>query len=144
MTLVLGVDSSTQSTKAVLVDAHDGAVLAERSVPHPAGTAVDPRRWLEACDDAVGDWLGTAAAVAVGGQQHGMVALDAEGAPVHDALLWNDTRSAGAIDAQECGRVVRAGRIHDLDRVVASVDLLDPRDRPLAALAAFSWNRPPK
>lgn len=93
---VVGVDSSTQSTKAVLVDAHDGAVLAERSVPHPAGTAVDPRRWLEACDDAVGDWLGTAAAVAVAGQQHGMVALDAEGAPVHDALLWNDTRSADA------------------------------------------------
>ena len=34
--------------------------------------------------------------LAVGGQQHGMVALDAAGAPVHDALLWNDTRSADA------------------------------------------------
>jgi xylulokinase len=35
-----------------------------------------------------------ASAIAVGGQQHGMVALDAAGEPVHDALLWNDTRSA--------------------------------------------------
>ncbi len=34
--------------------------------------------------------------MAVGGQQHGMVALDEDGEPVHDALLWNDLRSAGA------------------------------------------------
>ena len=34
--------------------------------------------------------------MAVAGQQHGMVALDESGTPVRDALLWNDTRSAGA------------------------------------------------
>ncbi|QMW66837.1 xylulokinase [Mumia sp. ZJ1417] len=95
-TAVLGIDSSTQSTKAVLVDADDGTVLAQRSEPHPEGTAVDPRHWLKACDDVVGDWLGKADAVAVAGQQHGMVALDSEAEPVHDALLWNDTRSADA------------------------------------------------
>lgn len=95
-TRVIGVDSSTQSTKAVLVDADDGTVLAQRAAPHPPGTAVDPRRWLDACDAVVGDWRGEAAAVAVAGQQHGMVALDADGLPVHDALLWNDTRSADA------------------------------------------------
>ena len=36
------------------------------------------------------------AAIAVGGQQHGMVCLDEAGAVVRDALLWNDTRSADA------------------------------------------------
>jgi xylulokinase len=36
------------------------------------------------------------AAVAVGGQQHGMVCLDGEGTVVRPALLWNDNRSAGA------------------------------------------------
>ena len=98
MTLVLGIDSSTQSTKALLVDAADGTVVASRSVPHPAGTEVDPRAWLAAHDDAVGGLPGVedVAAVAVGGQQHGMVALDADGEPVRDALLWNDTRSAAA------------------------------------------------
>ncbi|WP_286689742.1 xylulokinase [Aeromicrobium sp. REDSEA-S38_B2] len=96
MPLVLGVDSSTQSTKAVLVDADDGTVVASRTAPHPDGTSVDPRAWLEAFDAAAGPLLPRAAAVAVGGQQHGMVALDAEDAPVHDALLWNDTRSAAA------------------------------------------------
>ncbi|WP_139984532.1 xylulokinase [Nocardioides litoris] len=96
MTLVLGVDSSTQSTKAVLVDADDGTVVETRTAAHPPGTEVDPRAWLSAYDDAAGPLLDRAEAVSVAGQQHGMVALDADGVPVRDALLWNDTRSAGA------------------------------------------------
>ena len=94
MPLVLGVDSSTQSTKAVLVDAADGTVVEQRTAPHPVGTAVDPRAWLSAIDDATGPLLSRASAVAVGGQQHGAVMLDEAGEPVHDALLWNDLRSA--------------------------------------------------
>src|SRR5699024_794686 len=45
-------------------------------------------------DEAAGPLLERAEAVAVGGQQHGMVLLDAHGEVVRDALLWNDTRSA--------------------------------------------------
>lgn len=97
--LVLGIDSSTQATKAVLVDASTGEVVAQQSVPHPAGTAVDPRSWLVAFDRATQGLLPRAAAISVGGQQHGMVALDAAGQPVFDALLWNDTRSSSqAVD----------------------------------------------
>ena len=96
MALILGVDSSTQSTKALLVDADDGHVVDSRSVPHPPGTEVDARAWLAAVDAATDGLIDRADAVAVGGQQHGMVALDETGAPVRDALLWNDTRSAGA------------------------------------------------
>ncbi len=92
----MGIDSSTQSTKAVLVDAADGRVVAERSAPHPGGTEVDPRAWRSAVDQATEGLLERAEAIAVGGQQHGMVALDGAGDPVRDALLWNDTRSAGA------------------------------------------------
>ena len=40
--------------------------------------------------------LSDVAALAVGGQQHGMVCLDAQGGVVRDALLWNDVRSADA------------------------------------------------
>ena len=96
--LVLGVDSSTQSTKAVLVDASDGTIVASGTAPHPPGTAVDPRAWLTAFDTASAGLLEQAAAVAVGGQQHGMVVLDEHDEPAHDALLWNDTRSAGAAE----------------------------------------------
>jgi xylulokinase len=88
------VDSSTQSTKALLVDAADGTVVEQRTAPHPSGTEVDPRAWLAAFDDAAGGLLERADAISVGGQQHGMVALDATGEPVRDALLWNDIRSA--------------------------------------------------
>jgi xylulokinase len=88
------VDSSTQSTKALLVDAADGTVVEQRTAAHPAGTEVDPRAWLAAFDEAAGPLLERASAMSVGGQQHGMVALDAAGEPVRDALLWNDTRSA--------------------------------------------------
>ncbi|MFC0672588.1 xylulokinase [Brachybacterium hainanense] len=94
MTLVLGIDSSTQSTKALLVDADTGAVVQEGRAPHPDGTEVDPRAWLAAVDEAAGPMLEKAEALAVGGQQHGMVLLDEAGEVVRPALLWNDTRSA--------------------------------------------------
>lgn len=94
MASVIGVDSSTQSTKALLVDADTGTVLESQHAPHPAGTSVDPRSWLDAFDKASAGLLNRSEAIAVGGQQHGMVALDASDSPVHDAILWNDTRSS--------------------------------------------------
>lgn len=94
MASVIGVDSSTQSTKALLVDADSGTVLESQHSPHPVGTSVDPRSWLDAFDKASAGLLDRAEAIAVGGQQHGMVALDSSESPVHDAILWNDTRSS--------------------------------------------------
>ena len=98
MTLVAGVDSSTQSCKVVVRDLTTGQVVRSGRASHPDGTEVDPRHWwvalLAAIDDAGG--FADVAAVSVGGQQHGMVALDAQGNVVRDALLWNDTRSADA------------------------------------------------
>ena len=96
--LVAGIDSSTQSTKVVLVRASDGAVVDQASAPHPPGTAVDPMRWWAALGKAGSALLARAAAIGVAGQQHGMVALDSAGAVVRPALLWNDLRSAPQID----------------------------------------------
>ncbi|WP_223622584.1 xylulokinase [Microbacterium sp. EST19A] len=98
MALVLGVDSSTQSCKAVVVDASTGAVVRTGRAAHPDGTSVDPEAWWVALQAAIADagGLDDIEAWAVGGQQHGMVALDASGAVIRDALLWNDTRSADA------------------------------------------------
>ena len=98
MTLVAGVDSSTQSCKVVVRDADTGAVVRSSHRPHPAGTEVDPAAWWEALQGALADAGGLAdvAAVGIGGQQHGMVCLDEAGEVVRPALLWNDTRSAGA------------------------------------------------
>ena len=96
-TLVAGVDSSTQSTKVVVCDAATGAIVRSGRAPHPDGTAVHPDRWWEAFTAATADGLlEGVSAIAVGGQQHGMCALDESGDVVRDALLWNDTRSAQA------------------------------------------------
>ncbi|BDZ45719.1 xylulokinase [Naasia aerilata] len=98
MTLVAGVDSSTQSCKVVVRDAETGAIIRTGRAAHPEGTEVDPAAWwtalLAAIQDAGG--LEDVAAIAVAGQQHGMVVLDADGRVIRDALLWNDTRSAPA------------------------------------------------
>ncbi|PWH05068.1 xylulokinase [Brachybacterium endophyticum] len=94
MPTVLGIDSSTQATKAVLVDAESGTVITEQRAGHPEGTEVDPNSWLEALETAADGLLEKADAIAVGGQQHGMVLLDENDDVVRPALLWNDTRSA--------------------------------------------------
>ena len=94
--LVAGVDTSTQSVKVVVRDAETGAWVREGRAPHPDGTAVDPIAWWSALGEAMAGIMDDVAAIGVAGQQHGMVALDASGEVVRDALLWNDTRSAQA------------------------------------------------
>jgi xylulokinase len=98
--LVAGVDSSTQSCKVVVRDAQTGELVRSGRAPHPDGTEVDPAAWDVALRAAIADAGGLAdvAAIAVAGQQHGMVLLDDDGAVVRPALLWNDTRSARAAD----------------------------------------------
>ncbi|WP_277959844.1 xylulokinase [Frigoribacterium faeni] len=98
MSLVAGVDSSTQSCKVVVRDLSTGELVRQGSAGHPQGTEVPPAAWWEALLAAIADagGLDDVAALSVAGQQHGLVALDAEGRVVRDALLWNDTRSAPA------------------------------------------------
>ncbi|MGP8163113.1 MAG: xylulokinase [Acidimicrobiales bacterium] len=98
MTLVAGVDSSTQSCKVVVCDGATGAVVRQGRAPHPEGTEIDPAFWLTALDEALraAGGLDGVAAIAVAAQQHGMVCLDEHGTVVRPALLWNDTRSAAA------------------------------------------------
>ncbi|MFD7022960.1 xylulokinase [Promicromonospora sukumoe] len=101
MPLVAGVDTSTQSCKIVVRDAETGALVRTGSAKHPDGTEVDPRHWWDAFQEAAAAAGGLAdvAALSVGGQQHGMVTLDADGNVVRPALLWNDTRSAPSAEA---------------------------------------------
>jgi xylulokinase len=98
--VVIGVDSSTQSTKALAVDVDSGAVVGRGRAAHTvsggSGRESDPRQWWDALVAALEQTghAGTAQAVAIGGQQHGLVTLDEKGEPVRPALLWNDVRSA--------------------------------------------------
>ncbi|WP_330274894.1 xylulokinase [Lentzea sp. NBC_00516] len=115
MTLVAGIDSSTQSCKVVVRDAETGRLVREGRAAHPDGTEVHPSHWWSALRSALSDagGLDDVSAVSVGGQQHGMVCLDEDGEVVREALLWNDTRSAAAAASltDELGAAEWASRI---------------------------------
>ncbi|HEX6151562.1 xylulokinase [Nocardioides sp.] len=120
MTLVAGVDSSTQSCKVVVRDAETGALVRHGTAPHPPGSEVDPEAWWDALQAAVAaaGGLDDVEALAVSGQQHGLVALDDRGRVIRPALLWNDVRSAEAAEqlVHELGdgdRTIGAGRWAD-------------------------------
>lgn len=104
--VVIGVDSSTQSTKAAFTDAVTGRLLAVGRAPHRVtgeggARESDPEEWWNALREAVTAGLkesgvdaSAVTGIAVAGQQHGLVVLDGTGRPLRPALLWNDTRSA--------------------------------------------------
>ncbi|AGL14891.1 xylulokinase [Actinoplanes sp. N902-109] len=79
-------------------DAETGKLVRQGRAGHPEGTEVHPHAWWDALQQAIAEagGLDDVAAVSVAGQQHGMVVLDEDGEVVRPALLWNDTRSAGA------------------------------------------------
>lgn len=107
MPLVVGVDSSTSACKVVVRDAESGEVVAGGRAPHPAThpprSEQPPAAWWEAFTTACGEagvpGRHRPAAIAVGGQQHGLVVVDQTGAPLRAAKLWNDTESATDADA---------------------------------------------
>lgn len=103
MTLVLGVDSSTQSVKVEIRDVASGALVATGRAAHPSTTPPRseqaPSAWWDAFVAGASEALASVdradvVAISVAGQQHGMVALDSDGVAVHPAKLWNDTESA--------------------------------------------------
>jgi xylulokinase len=116
-TLLLGIDSGTQSTKALVVDARDGKVLASAAEEYdlipglaPGAKEQHPREWIEATGSAIRRALRQAKAVAaevkaigVSGQQHGFVPLDKAGEVIRPAKLWCDTSTA-----PECAEITEA------------------------------------
>ncbi|MDA2962203.1 MAG: xylulokinase [Actinomycetota bacterium] len=114
--IVAGVDSSTQSVKVVIRDAHTGHLIRQGRATHPDGTQIDPAHWKTALDSAMSNagGLDEVGALSIAGQQHGMVALDNDGAVIRPAILWNDTRSAQAavdLNAEEGGNAEIARKV---------------------------------
>ncbi|MGM0544124.1 MAG: FGGY family carbohydrate kinase [Pseudomonadota bacterium] len=99
----IGVDCGTQSTKVVVVDVEEGLIRGEASRHHldegeHGRREQAPSEWLTALKGAFFEALeragvdaGQVRGIGVSGQQHGMVALDADGVPVY---LWCDTETS--------------------------------------------------
>jgi xylulokinase len=101
----LGIDSGTQSTKAIVVDLESGQIVAQASEKYelieglPTGHLEQhPQDWtravdtiISACVAQLGDRRKLIRGIGVSGQQHGLVALDHAGEVVRPAKLWCDT-----------------------------------------------------
>src|SRR6266536_4350334 len=111
-TLLVGIDSGTQSTKVIVLDANSGKVLAASAEPYdlipnlaPGAKEQHPHTWRDAAQKAVRKALALAAArpgevkaIGVSGQQHGFVPLDKNGQVIRPAKLWCDTSTAAECD----------------------------------------------
>ena len=101
--VVIGIDSGTQSVKALVVALESGETLAQGRAPHTGDTVQAPTMWWDALVRAVREALAATddievRAISVDAQQHGLVALDAGATPVIPAPLWNNTDSAPDAD----------------------------------------------
>ena len=102
MPLVAGVDLSTSACKVEVRDLDTGRLIRSGRAPlaptTPPRSEQDPREWWSAFEQAAAQagLIADApvAAISVAGQQHGLVVLDAAGAVIRPAKLWNDTESA--------------------------------------------------
>ncbi len=103
--VVLGIDSSTQSTKVVAVALGTGRIVAEGRAPHSGGDTQWPGDWWAALRQAVGSMVDMGlrvAGISVAGQQHGLVTASAGGEPILPAPLWNNIDAAP--DAERLNR----------------------------------------
>ena len=112
--LIIGIDSGTQSTKTLVVNADTGEVLASASQSYelipdlPVGAKEQrPADWIKAVRETIVQALKKAGAeasevkaIGVSGQQHGFVPLDREGKVIRPAKLWCDTSTA-----EECAEL---------------------------------------
>ncbi len=111
-TLLLGIDSGTQSTKVLVVDARSGKVLSAASqaydlIPNlpPGAKEQHPHTWRDATAKAIKTALKSAKAsasevkaIGVSGQQHGFVPLDKNDEVIRPAKLWCDTATSAECD----------------------------------------------
>jgi xylulokinase len=126
----LGLDFGTSSLKALLVDGEQRVVgSASRPLtvqrPAPGHSEQDPEAWWQAMLDAVDALhrdhpaaLSAVQGIGLSGQMHGAVLLDAAGAVLRPAILWNDVRAVAECRALEaafpglrecCGNIAMPG-----------------------------------
>jgi xylulokinase len=110
MTYLMGIDVSTTSAKAILIDEHGQVVGAastplKLSTPQPLWSEQDPHEWWEGTAASIRQVLAQTgiggeqvAAVGLTGQMHGLTLLDVQGRVLRPAILWNDQRTAAECD----------------------------------------------
>jgi xylulokinase len=133
----LGIDTSTTSSKALLIDER-GEVIAVASSPHtlqtprPLWSEQDPREWWEAVSASIRSLLEDTgisgeriAAVGLTGQMHGLVLLDETGNVLRPAILWNDQRTQ--VQCNEIHRIIGREKFIQITGNVALTGFTAPK-----------------
>lgn len=106
--LYIGIDLGTSACKLLLTDeTGDIKNIVSRSYPlafpQPGWSEQDPAQWWRAVEDGIPELLAwhdaaQVAGIGAGGQMHGLVVLDRADRVIRPAILWNDGRTARAVD----------------------------------------------
>ncbi|GAC1427924.1 MAG: xylulokinase [Chloroflexota bacterium] len=125
---LLGIDLGTSGVKSLLIQDTGGIVASATqeyplSTPRPNWSEQSPEAWWRATARSIKEVLARAAiapgrvtALAISGQMHGAVLLDAMGKVLRPAILWNDGRSG-----PQCAEITeRAGGLESLLAMVAN------------------------
>lgn len=106
--LYIGIDLGTSAVKLLLMD-NEGKILKivsrsyPISFPHPGWSEQNPEDWLRETISGIGELTESCdkskvAGIGVGGQMHGLVALDNQDTVLRPAILWNDGRTVEETD----------------------------------------------
>jgi xylulokinase len=125
--LYLGIDISTTSAKALLIDSH-GLVAASvstplsLSTPKPLWSEQDPHEWWNGAVNSIRQALAQAGAssaqvraIGMTGQMHGLVMLDKQEHVLRPAILWNDQRTGA-----ECKEITQKVGADNLLRITGN------------------------
>ncbi len=105
MNAFIGIDTSTTSTKAIVIN-ENGEILGVSSseytfeTPFPMWSEQKPDLWWHATKKSVQDSISKAGiqpsqvrGIGLTGQMHGLVILDEKGKVIRPSILWNDQRT---------------------------------------------------
>ena len=103
MRLFIGIDLGTSAMKLLLID-EAGNILTSVTreypllLPRPGWSEQEPFEWWDACLSGITELLSgfdpsLVRGIGVGGQMHGLVALDENDTVIRPAILWNDGRT---------------------------------------------------
>jgi len=148
----LGIDLGTSGLKVSAVH-EDGVVVAETEAayqvqhPLPGHAEIDPQAWYRALQQALGQLSGVRLrSLGIAGQMHGLVLVDADGAPCRPAVLWPDRRAASQLPAWRglsaaqrtrlanpltpgmAGPILRWIQLHEPVTLQAAAAVLQPKD----------------
>ena len=153
MSLVIGIDVGTQSSKGVLIERGRGVIATaaeshDVSFPFPNWAQQDPGDWLKAVATVIGSLTrqaGRAASeithLAVDAQVDGVVAMDAALRPLHDAIIWMDRR---AVDqTQRIEAAVGSNRLFEITGLNCDSSHGAPKMAWLLERTAPRWLLPP-